>query len=42
MGITFGEEGLSEVGSVGVKVIRMAADLPPPDGEGKGNGVLGG
>ena len=31
--ITSGEEGLDEVGGVGVEIIRVAADSLPPDGQ---------
>ena len=41
-GITSGEEVLSEVGSIGVEIIRVAADSPNLDDQGKGYGVLGG
>ena len=36
------EEGLGEVSGVGVEVIWVAADTPPPDGQGVGNGAFGG
>ena len=32
-GLTSGEEGLGEIGGVGVEIIRVNADLPPLDGE---------
>ena len=35
-GITSGEEGLSEVGGVGVEIIRIAAHMPTLDGQKKG------
>ena len=41
-GINSGEEGLDEVGSVGIEVMRVAADSPTPNGQGKGDGALGG
>jgi hypothetical protein len=41
-GITYGKEGLGEVDSVGLEFIRLAADLPPPDGQRKRDGALGG
>ena len=41
-GITSGEEGLGEVCSVGVEVIRVAADSPAPDGQRKVDGATGG
>ena len=37
-----GEKGLDEIGSVGVDVIRVAADSAPPDGQIKGDAALGG
>ena len=40
--ITSAEEGLGEVSGVGVEVIWVAADTPPPDGQGVGNGAFGG
>ena len=41
-GITSGEEGLGEVGGVGVEVIQVTADVPPSDGQKVGNGAFGG
>jgi hypothetical protein len=41
MGITYGEKGLSKVGTVGAEVIRVTADSLPQDGERKRDGVLG-
>ena len=41
-GITSVEEGLGEVSDVGVEVIWVAADTPPPDGQEVGNGASGG
>ena len=45
-GITYDAERLSEAGSIGVEIIRMAVDSPLPYGpvgrEGEGVGVLGG
>ena len=38
-GITFVEEGLGEVG---VEVIWVTVDAPPPDGQRVGNGAFGG
>ena len=35
-------EGLGEVSGVGVEVIWVTADVPPPDGQRVGNGVFGG
>ena len=35
-GITSGEEGLGEVGSVSAEVIRAAADSSPPDSQREG------
>ena len=42
MGIISNEEGFGEVGGVNVEIIRAAADLPPPDGQREGDGMLGG
>ena len=39
-GIAYGEERLDEVGGVGVKVFRMAANSL--DSQNKGDGTLGG
>ena len=39
--IISGEEGLGKVGGVDAEVIKMAADLLPPDG-GEGDGAFGG
>jgi hypothetical protein len=36
------EEGLGEFSDVGVEVIWMTADTPPPDGQRVGNGAFGG
>ena len=41
-GVNPGEEGLGEVSGVGVEVIRVIADAPPPDGQRVGNGAFGG
>ena len=41
MGITPGEEALFEISSLGIEVIGVAADLPPPNGHRNGDGVLG-
>jgi len=41
-GITSVEEGLVEVSGVGVKVIRVTADVLPPDSQRIGNGAFGG
>ena len=41
-GITSAEEGLGEVSGIGVEVIRVTADAPPPDGQREGNGAFGG
>ena len=41
-GITSVEEGLGEVSGVGVEVIWVTADVPPPDGQRVGNGAFGG
>ena len=40
--ITSGEEGLGEVSGVGVEVIRVTTDAPPPVGQREGNGAFGG
>jgi hypothetical protein len=32
-GIISDEQGLAEVGGVGVEIIQVAADLPPTDGQ---------
>ena len=41
-GITSVEEGLGEVCGVGVEVIWVTADMPPPDGKRVRNGAFGG
>ena len=41
-GITSGEERLGEVGSLGVEVIRVAADLLLPECHREGNEAVGG
>ena len=41
-GMTSGEKGFSEVSSVGVDVIQVAADLPPPNGQREGDGTFSG
>ena len=35
-------EGLGEVSGIGEEVIRVTADVPPPDGKKVGNGAFGG
>ena len=40
MGETSGEEGLGEVGSVGVEVMRVTADSPLPDCQRERDGAL--
>ena len=39
-GIRSSEEGLGKVGRVGVEIIRVAADSPPPHGQRKEDGGL--
>ena len=39
-GIISVEEGLGEVSGVGVEVIWVTADVPPPDGQRVGNGAF--
>ena len=34
-------EGLGEVCGIGVEVIRVTADVPPPNGQRVGNGAFG-
>ena len=41
LGIT-SVEGLGEVGVLGVEIIRVTADLLPPDGQREGDGVFSG
>jgi hypothetical protein len=41
MGITLGEEGLNEVVSVGIEVIRVAGDSPHLDDQRKADETLG-
>ena len=41
-GNLLGDEGLGEVSGVGVEVIWVAADTPPPDDQRVGNGAIGG
>ena len=41
-GITSVEEGLDEISGVGVEVIWVTVDAPPPDGQRVGNGAFGG
>ena len=41
-GMTSGEEGLGELSDVGVEVIWVTADVPPPDGQRVGNGAFDG
>ena len=36
------QEGMDEVSGVGVEVIWVTADTPPPDGQRVGNGAFGG
>jgi hypothetical protein len=36
------EEGLDEVSGVVVEIVRVTADVPPPDGQRVGNGAFGG
>ena len=40
--ITSVEEGLGEVSGVGVEIIWVTADAPPPDCQRVGNGAFGG
>ena len=42
MGDNLCEEGLGEVGSIVEEVIRMAADIMPPDGQREEDGSLDG
>ena len=40
-GITSSEEGLGEVNGVGIEVIQVTADAPPPNDQRVGNGTFG-